>query len=395
MDYSTMESWKSDPSAKTLLDNKYDGDTEPADFGQSLPSSQPMKSISTDSFEHILSDKIDTSDNLKYQHRNDDDDLLALGDAVPKSEPIDPFGHFDHKKAATLDFMAAERQQVAPPAAALSQQVLQPEPLVADKFADTTFDYNDDKDDYEIRADDDDDDLMKPSITTVAAPLKASIYDDLERSHVPATVAAPPATAAAHHDKFISSEDLLGDYDDAAVAGDAAKLDDVLAAAPVKSSASSSPAPVSRNQTPDLYNEAEDDEPEVPTPAVAAHEPAAAHFDVVARAPPPAPPTVPKPVAVVEVSAPQVTAAVDFDEVIPAVPARTTSQQPASTVSPLTPRILADEIFCKIGLGESHSRVYESHFLCAGSRLLQNMPYAHVHMIQEWRFSVLFIVVTV
>lgn len=147
-------------------------------------SSATKISNSADDFEHIGSkidsefDLLDGGFNRAFKSNETADDLLgdfkANKDFPPplKSDNVDAFDSFNKAKESTMDFMAAERSHIprmnaSPPAPPVQAEV--------------------------------------PS-----APMKASIYDDLENDYL------NPYASTKNNEKFISSEDLLSDFKEVA-----------------------------------------------------------------------------------------------------------------------------------------------------------------------------------
>lgn len=140
--------------------------------------------ISADDFEHIGS-KIDAEYDLldggfKNELKSNEtaadllSDFKVDKDFLPpaKSDNVDVFDSFNKTKESTMDFMAAERSHVprmnaSPPAPPVQAEI--------------------------------------PS-----APLKTSIYDDLENDYL------NPYASTITNEKFISSEDLLSDFKEVA-----------------------------------------------------------------------------------------------------------------------------------------------------------------------------------
>lgn len=132
-----------------------------------------------DDFEHIGS-KIDSEYDLLdggFNHGFKTNETTAdlLGDFKSmKADNVDLFDSFSKTKESTMDFMTAERNHVprmnaAPPAPPIQTET--PPPI---------------------------------------APMKTSIYDDLENDYL------NPYASAKSNEKFISSEDLLTDFKDVA-----------------------------------------------------------------------------------------------------------------------------------------------------------------------------------
>lgn len=148
-------------------------------------SSAAKISIPADDFEHIGSkidseydDLLDGGFNDPFKSNQTAADLLgdfkSNKDFLPsmKSDNNDMFDSFNKTKESTMDFMAAERSHVprmntSPPAPPFQTEL--------------------------------------PS-----APMKTSIYDDLENDYL------NPYASAKTNEKFISSEDLLSDFKDMA-----------------------------------------------------------------------------------------------------------------------------------------------------------------------------------
>lgn len=153
-------------------------------------SSAAKISNSADDFEHIGSkidseyDLLDGGFNHAFKSNETAADLLSdfktNQDFLPptKNDNIDAFDSFNKAKESTMDFMAAERSHVprmnaSPPAPPVQAEA-------------------------------------PPS-----APMKASIYDDLENDYL------NPYASTKSNEKFISSEDLLSDFKDVAAEADA------------------------------------------------------------------------------------------------------------------------------------------------------------------------------
>lgn len=368
------------------LDSTFDaGVPQPPPVASSAAAAaQPHKSISTDDFEHILGDKIDTltsaaaangavavaAVSTAATHRVDDllasDGLAAAtgtgaGGGAGGGGVADTFGLFEHKKAATIDFMAAERQQQPLP----MQHQMEYENQKQRQQTTIVTDVDDD-------IDGDDDDLIP------AVPLKTSIYDDFDRQE---RYTAPQAPAVP--EKFSSSDDLLGDFDDAA--------DVVVEPIAVKPVATAVAAAVQeehqkRQQTPDHFDEAEthdddDDDAGFSDSPVHQHRGAAVE-EVIAVAQPEKPSAISKPAAFVDdIVAAAATAAAAAAAAAPPPVFHEEQKKPQPTqrgsVSAAEPvkvekktRILADEIFCKIGLGKScgysHQLFIIWHGICIG-----------------------------
>lgn len=296
------------PKATGLLDGTFDA----AD----LP--HPLKSVSTDDFEHILSDKIDTAaatsttgQPLSIVKQRDD----GFGEGLQQSAAAvtsDPFGlhggNNGTKGASTLDFLNAERQPVQ------HSNTSAPLPSLP---VNVVLDDNDDDDDDDVNEVDQDDDANEAEEIPLSKPiapvtLKASIYDDLESGEVPATATTAVASAA---EKFISSEDLLGGFDSAD--------DEVSEAAPHATSGFHAVQPDPK----DLLSE---------------------HESFLSTLPVVAPQVAPVPKLSEVAPLPPVRAASAAKPLAPEV----TSKPAAAAVADKKPRIMADEIFCKIGLGE-------------------------------------------
>lgn len=265
------------------------------DVDASAGTHQPLKSNSHDDFEHIMT-------NVGSAASDPDFDLLGgVGGGKHFVSPptasqlaqnaADLLGDFkaqdDHfHKAATIDFMAAERQIAAshsPPAVPAARTI-----------------------DFPVAATIPDE--------PPAASLKTSIYDDFENDYLKPKPKEVARTEAAS-EKFISSEDLLGDFDQHEE---------------IKSAANKS----GHSAVEDILVH---DQPAKVEPVVEA--------EVKPAAPAPVKPNAVEPVPVARPAAP---APVKEVPVPTSKPKDAPPQPPAKKEA----MILADEIFYKIGLGE-------------------------------------------
>lgn len=261
---------------------------------------QPIKSNSHDDFEYVGAP---SSNDLEI-------DLIGGGPtssvaSKPSAGDLlgdfkDQSGIFSHK-AATMDFMAAERQ------------------IAASHSPSKTTAAAAQIDERDI---DDDEDVLVPA---AAPPLKNSIYDDIENDYLKPLQHDTISTEAAN-EKFISSEDLLGDFD---------QPEELAPPVPKHSGVE------------DMFKVSDEKS--------MSFQPSLVHVvDPVVEVKPVAPvkplPAEPIP-AVVSSSPPAVAAREAVPPTTKAAPKEAPPQPPARTITKET-KILADEIFCKIGLGE-------------------------------------------
>lgn len=292
---------------KDEFGRKIDGQIGGADdlINQELDSlagfNKPIKSNSNDDFEYVGAPSLTNEPEI---------DLLGGLASKPAVDLLGDFhtqDHFSHK-AATMDFMAAERQIAA--SHSPTKSVAAP---VEAKIDEPHIEKDDD--------DDDDDDLVPAKAT-----LKNSIYDDFENDYLKPMPHDTISNEAAN-EKFISSEDLLGDFDQPKEiappvpkhAASAVVEDIFLASDDDKSSSFQSPVHV---------------DPVVDIKPVAPVKP------LPAEPIPEVKPT-PPPVAVREVTPPSTATTKAPKDAPPQPPVRKNDT-----------KILADEIFSKIGLGK-------------------------------------------
>lgn len=298
--------------------------------GDAILSAGTKISNSSDDFEHIIHDKIDSDFDLlggppptssspfslpSDSSPTDLSSTLGGGSDNNKFDDFASFGtpkkanEFDllssaNKTAATIDFMAAERN--GPPAKAPSQIPIIP---ADDKPLDSIV--------PEPKAE-------PASATSGGAPLKPTIYDEIQNDYL------NPYASAKNNEKFISSEDLIGDFKDE---------DD-------------EPTSIieTRNKTPDLFKDTaslvshtqDRDYDDIPTPAPKPIEP-----EVVIK---PAPVEPPKPVAK-PIEKPDIIHS-KMEEIKPIKPSGPPPAIPTKTTANKVQMISAEEIFYKIGLGK-------------------------------------------
>lgn len=309
-----------------------------AAVGDAILSAGTKISNSSDDFEHIIHDKIDsdfdllggppTSPPFSLSGESAQIDLIAgdnkFDDFASFGTPKKSTNDFDllssaNKAAATIDFMAAERN--GPPAKAPVPAPIKPV-VVAEPLAPSPVPIN-------IQPI-----LPEPIAAAVApaqpesisaAPLKPTIYDEIENDYL------NPYASTKNNEKFISSEDLIGDFKD--------EDDEPISIVE------------SRNKTPDLFKDTnasaslnaarthDSDDDEIPAPAPKPIEP-----EVLIK---PAPVEQPKPV----VEKPDVIHS-KVEEIKPIKPSGPPPAIPTKAPAKRVQMISAEEIFYKIGLGK-------------------------------------------